>query len=157
MGEIVGNTVNAPPAEQGAASVGHNSAFELLKNEVNLANQEFFKGFIAGQIALILLLFFLINVFLLQGASGTKQDLLRRNLNKPKVSVKGVKQANLVDSHILENTQYEMLAKREETCDWLNVLIAQVLAKYRNDAGFNNRIVTILDDMVNLPTKPAFM
>ncbi|KAJ3119899.1 ERMES complex subunit mmm1 [Nowakowskiella sp. JEL0407] len=113
---------------------GQYSAFELLKNEVNLASQEFFKG-----------------------ADGTKNELNRRRNIRPKVVVKGVRQPNVVDGHILENTQYKISSNREETCDWLNVMIAQLLAKYRNDAGFNNRIVTVLDEIINKQSFSTFV
>ena len=42
-----------------------------------------------------------------------------------------------------------------ESVDWINVLLAQVITKYRNDSVFNNRAVRVLYDVIN-QGKPDF-
>jgi hypothetical protein len=46
-----------------------------LKAAVNLANKEFIKGFIAGQVILSILLFFLVKVFLLRSGQETRIEM----------------------------------------------------------------------------------
>jgi maintenance of morphology protein 1 len=47
---------------------------------------------------------------------------------------------------------YDPQFHQPETCEWLNVLIAQTIAKYRNDKGFNNRIINMIHHSLNNTT-----
>jgi hypothetical protein len=55
---------------------------EEVLEAVNLANKEFIKGFVAGQVILALLIFILLKVFLFRGTSETKLEM---NLKEFKV------------------------------------------------------------------------
>ena len=62
---------------------------ETVQAAVNLANQEFIKGFLAGQIILCLLIFFLLKIFLFRGGRETKIELIYRRMHRLPVRVSG--------------------------------------------------------------------
>jgi maintenance of morphology protein 1 len=58
-----------------------------IEHAVQLANGEFIKGFIAGQVILSVLIFFLLKVFLFRNTAETRVELAkgRKSLVIPKV------------------------------------------------------------------------
>ncbi|KAJ3083528.1 hypothetical protein HK102_001027, partial [Quaeritorhiza haematococci] len=94
---------------QGGSSGWAKDMEHSLEAAVNLASKEFMKGFIAGQIILCILFFFLLKVFLLRNG---------------------------------EETRIEIAKKRRER----KLFEPKAIAKYRNDPGFNHRVVRILDE-----------
>lgn len=53
---------------------------EEVLEAVNLANKEFIKGFVAGQVILALLIFILLKIFLFRGAAETRLEMkLKKN------------------------------------------------------------------------------
>lgn len=60
----------------------------IVQAAVNLANQEFIKGFIFGQIILAILIFALLKVFLFRGSAETRLEMAHRRV-RLKVSVVG--------------------------------------------------------------------
>ncbi|KAJ3022975.1 ERMES complex subunit mmm1 [Thoreauomyces humboldtii] len=130
-----------------------------IEAAVHLGTKEFIKGFIAGQVTLGVLIFFLVKVFFFRSGHETRIELARkknmRKLYEPKVRIPISPHA--IESQILAKTLYDVHAHPIETCDWLNVLVAQTITKYRNDNGFNNRIVHVLDEVLNGHTKPGFL
>lgn len=55
---------------------------EEVLEAVNLANKEFIKGFVAGQMILALLIFILLKVFLFRGTAETKLEM---NIKKNRI------------------------------------------------------------------------
>lgn len=50
-----------------------------------------------------------------------------------------------------------MMHHPPESTDWLNVLLAQAILQYREDAKLNNRLVLAIDDILNGGVKPNFL
>ncbi|KAI8817968.1 uncharacterized protein EV422DRAFT_200473 [Fimicolochytrium jonesii] len=130
-----------------------------LEAAVHIGTKEFIKGFVAGQMTLGVLIFFLIKVFFFRSGEETRIDLSRkRNVRRPyEPKIRVPLPAHATESQILSKTLYNIQTHPVESCDWLNVLIAQTITKYRNDSGFNNRIVHVLDEVLNGHTKPGFL
>ncbi|TPX58977.1 hypothetical protein PhCBS80983_g02811 [Powellomyces hirtus] len=130
-----------------------------LEAAVHIGTKEFIKGFIAGQVTLGVLIFFLVKMFFFRSGEETRIELAmkrnRRKLYEPKIPIPISPHA--IESQILSKTSYDVQQHPVETCDWLNVLFAQTITKYRNDSGFNNRIVHVLDEVLNGHTKPGFL
>ncbi|KAJ3218394.1 ERMES complex subunit mmm1 [Clydaea vesicula] len=116
-------------------------------------SKEFIKGFIAGQIILICFMFFLIKFFLFQNPSKNVSTKRRRKIFEVTKTHSPQNQA----LNILSKIRYDPNSTGAETCEWLNVLIAQAIAKYRNDSGFLNRIIRVLDEEINGSKKPNFL
>ena len=63
----------------------------------------------------------------------------------------------LTTSSILSKTGYNPSSHPRESLDWFNVLIAQMIAQFRDDARLNNAIVSSLDEVFNSDRKPGFL
>jgi maintenance of mitochondrial morphology protein 1 len=63
----------------------------------------------------------------------------------------------LTTSSILSKTGYNPSSHPRESLDWFNVLIAQMIAQFRDDARMNNAIVSSLDEVFNSDRKPGFL
>ena len=63
----------------------------------------------------------------------------------------------LTASTILSKTYYNVNSHQPESLDWFNVLIAQTIAQFRNDAQQDEAILTSLTDVLNGPQKPDFL
>ncbi|KAI9340672.1 hypothetical protein DFJ73DRAFT_844769 [Zopfochytrium polystomum] len=131
---------------------------QALEAAVNLASKEFIKGFIAGQVILCLLLFFLVQVFLLRNGEETKIEMTKRKrtLWQPKVSRPPLRQ-HAFDSHVLTKLGYEPGSHAFESCDWINVLLGQFIARYRSDPVFTASVVARLDNVMNSKSRPGFL
>ncbi|ORY50882.1 hypothetical protein BCR33DRAFT_694617 [Rhizoclosmatium globosum] len=46
-------------------------------------------------------------------------------------------------------TNYSVNSHPPETCDWINVLLAQIIARYRSDPSISSNIVKWLDEKMN--------
>lgn len=58
---------------------------------------------------------------------------------------------------ILEKTYYNVNSHQPESLDWFNVLVAQAIAQFRNDAHHDDAILTSLTGILNGPQKPDFL
>ena len=58
---------------------------------------------------------------------------------------------------ILSKTYYDVTHHNSETLDWFNVLLAQAIAQFRDDARLNDAISDSLDKVLNGPNKPSFL
>ncbi|EGF81443.1 hypothetical protein BATDEDRAFT_87389 [Batrachochytrium dendrobatidis JAM81] len=131
-----------------------------IEAAVQLANKEFIKGFIAGQIILCILFFFLLKVFLFRNSDETSQEIVRRMhqriaVSKPKPV--SAQQRRTIDSLILGKIGYNTSQHPFESCNWLNILIAQFLLTLRTDAEFGLKSVSMLDSILNSAWKPSFL
>lgn len=144
------------------SSNGNNEAFGFSSIEaaVNIGTQEFIKGFVAGQVTLGVLVFFLVRAFFFQRSAEVRGDdllhnrknaMLRSSKNNPTLN----NQAS--EYNILAKTGYDLHRHPDETCDWLNVLIAQILSRYRADDEFIDKTITLIDTAMNGDTRPSFM
>lgn len=60
-------------------------------------------------------------------------------------------------STILSKTYYNVNAHQPESLDWFNVLIAQTLAQFREEARTDDALLGSLDKVLNGPNKPSFL
>ncbi|KAJ1332194.1 hypothetical protein BSLG_009010 [Batrachochytrium salamandrivorans] len=133
---------------------------QSIEAAVHLANREFIKGFIAGQVILGALIFFLLKVFLFRNADETRLEHSRRTLQSiavPKPKTVSAQQRRTIDSLILGKIGYDTTQHTFESCDWLSVLVAQILLTLRTDAEFSTKGVQLLDSVLNGAWKPAFL
>ena len=63
----------------------------------------------------------------------------------------------LTTATILSKTYYNVNSHQPESLDWFNVLIAQTIAQFRNDAQDDDAILTSLTNVLNGPHKPDFL
>lgn len=65
--------------------------------------------------------------------------------------------SRLTTGTILAKTYYNVKSHQPESLDWFNVLIAQVIAQFRNDAHDDDAILTSLTGILNGAQKPDFL
>jgi len=63
----------------------------------------------------------------------------------------------LTTATILSKTYYNVNSHQPESVDWFNVLIAQAIAQFRNDAQDDDAILTSLTNVLNGSHKPDFL
>ncbi|KAJ2843493.1 ERMES complex subunit mmm1, partial [Coemansia brasiliensis] len=56
---------------------------------------------------------------------------------------------------ILARTGYDLLNRGPETCDWLTVFLAQIIAKFRTDAERHDRLVRVISEALNGELRPS--
>ena len=113
-----------------------------IEAAVQLANGEFIKGFISGQIILSILIFFLLKVFLFRNQQETHQELNQQKKLKITMETEQKYQINTV---ILSKLNYNVATHAPESLDWVNVLFALLLQNIRNE-----KMVTKLIQIVEL-------
>ncbi|KAI8844056.1 hypothetical protein BJ741DRAFT_589929 [Chytriomyces cf. hyalinus JEL632] len=130
-----------------------------ISEAVNLANKEFIKGFVFGQIILCVLIFFLVNVFLLRNSDETKADLASRKAAGTRWRQKKLQplpmRQHALESHVLSKINYQVHSHQPESCDWINVLLAQVIARFRSDPAVSANIVRFIDIKMNGSGEPS--
>lgn len=65
--------------------------------------------------------------------------------------------SRLTSATILAKTYYNVNSHQPESLDWFNVLIAQAIAQFRNDAHDDDAILTSLTGILNGAQKPDFL
>ncbi|ORX67776.1 hypothetical protein DL89DRAFT_225512, partial [Linderina pennispora] len=58
---------------------------------------------------------------------------------------------------ILSRTGYELGAQAAESCDWLTVFLAQIIAKFRADAERHDRLVRVISEALNGELRPSVL
>ncbi|KAJ3327333.1 ERMES complex subunit mmm1, partial [Kappamyces sp. JEL0680] len=102
-------------------------------------------------------------VFLLRGSAETRSELARpRKLwpfskQKARSAAITMQHKKTIDSLILHKLKYDPGTHLVESCDWLNVLVAQVIASLRNDVQVLDGLAHKIDLLVNNEKRPAFM
>ncbi|KAI9033156.1 hypothetical protein DFJ74DRAFT_152928 [Hyaloraphidium curvatum] len=123
----------------------------------------FIKGFISGQLVVFLLLWFLVRMVFLRNAEEADAEMKRRIRDKAATKRKtphlGTEEASryLTNTLILNKIYADVENHVEESCDWLNVLIAQGIEKYRRNAHFLDSIVGWVDKGLNGVTRPSWL
>lgn len=135
----------------------------------------FAQGFVVGQLSVIIVIGAFIKYFIFGEPSGDSSKSLlpsstqrrrektrtnrqhgERLLRKKRSSVLRVTPP-LTTTTILSKTLYDVNSHPPESLDWFNVLIAQTIAQFRDDARTDNAILTSLDSVLNGPNKPGFV
>lgn len=63
----------------------------------------------------------------------------------------------LTTATILDKTYYNVNSHQPESLDWFNVLVAQAIAQFRDDAHHDDAILTSLTSVLNGAQKPSFL
>ena len=63
----------------------------------------------------------------------------------------------LTAATILSKTYYNVNSHQPESLDWFNVLIAQTIAQFRDDASDDEALLNSLTSLLNGPQKPDFL
>lgn len=143
----------------------------------------FTQGFLLGQLSVVILIGAFIKFFIFGEAPSAETTAANRALARShrarehrrsfsvngKVSASQKSDSKRSSSHILRNPQrlttdtilsktyYNVVSHQPESLDWFNVLIAQTIAQFRNDAHQDEAILTSLTDVLNGPQKPDFL
>ncbi|KAJ2008671.1 ERMES complex subunit mmm1 [Coemansia thaxteri] len=56
---------------------------------------------------------------------------------------------------ILSRTAYDLMSHAPESCDWLTVFLAQIIAKFRADAERHDRLVRVISEALNGELRPS--
>ncbi|KAJ2786203.1 ERMES complex subunit mmm1 [Coemansia javaensis] len=56
---------------------------------------------------------------------------------------------------IMSRTGYDLVGHESESCDWLTVFLAQVIAKFRADAERHDRLVRVISEALNSELRPS--
>jgi len=132
----------------------------------------FIQGFVLGQVMVFFLMYILFKYWFLDDATKRiyssppsvapklKASLDRkRELNQNVLKNFKSQRASLsiADAEVLSKTLYELLEHGAESCDWLNVIIAQIINKYRNDLLTSEYFVNALTKLLNSELKPSML
>ncbi|KAJ3011538.1 UNVERIFIED_CONTAM: ERMES complex subunit mmm1 [Siphonaria sp. JEL0065] len=118
---------------------------------LDAAVNQFIKGFVFGQVILCILIFFLVKVFLLRNSDETKSELRKGKAKtwRPKKSQAPPMRQHAFESHVLAKTDYSVHSHAPESLDWVNVVLAQIIARYRSDPSISQNIVRWIDEKMN--------
>lgn len=137
----------------------------------------FTEGFLLGQLSVVILIGAFIKFFIFgdppsPDVAAGKRALAHRNRS---VSINSSSSAlhkidskrsashvlrtppRLTTATILDKTYYNVNSHQPESLDWFNVLVAQAIAQFRNDAHHDDAILTSLNVVLNGSQKPDFL
>ena len=142
----------------------------------------FTEGFLLGQLSVVILIGAFIKFFVFGEPPSAESIAATRALsrgdssfkNKRSLSISSSSSPHKYDSQrspsnvlrnrppltastILSKTYYNVNSHQPESLDWFNVLIAQTIAQFRNDAQQDEAILTSLTDVLNGSQKPDFL
>ncbi|KAK6541763.1 ERMES complex subunit mmm1 [Orbilia ellipsospora] len=125
------------------------------------SNWSFLQGFLIGQLSVIIMICAFIKYFIFSDPSTDpkpKKSNSRKNktLHKKKSTVLR-NPPPLTTTTILSKTYYNVNSHQPESLDWFNVLIAQAIAQFRDDARTDGAILDSLNKVINGPNKPDFL
>lgn len=131
----------------------------------------FIQGFILGQLSIVILFAVFIKFFIFGDAPAAERN--RRTLaRKESVDSLGAarhhssrRKQSMVFRHrpsmsipiILNKTYYNVDSHLPESLDWFNVLIAQTIAQFRDDAQHDGALLASLNSVFNGRQKPDFL
>ncbi|KAG4304097.1 hypothetical protein PORY_002461 [Pneumocystis oryctolagi] len=119
----------------------------------------FVQGFLAGQIAVWILVCVFLKFFVFSDGKKTSTSLrssLRKQLQNKQPSIyQPVLPSTVV--HFLSKVYGNLSTHPAESLDWLNVLIAQAIIQFRSDMRFKEGLLNYMDDILNGQSKPNFL
>lgn len=142
-----------------------------LLNSPSFSSQSFAQGLIVGQLSVIAVLIFFIKFFVFSeggkktatnkkagsGVSSSFMDSTKKNFLSTLIKRGGKDGIELDDEDndksgqidsILEKTYYNVETHSSESLDWFNVLIAQTIHQFREEALQKNNIVNSLNSFI---------
>ncbi|KAG0129839.1 hypothetical protein HOY82DRAFT_396792 [Tuber indicum] len=132
----------------------------------------FTQGLLLGQLIVILTLGCFIKFFIFGDSPGSTSKTIYsgsftptalKQLSRNQSNLRKKRSAVLRDppsqstETILSKTYYDVRSHQPESLDWFNVLIAQTLAQFREDAHTDGAILKSLNKFLNGPQKPDFL
>ncbi|KAK7205431.1 hypothetical protein BZA70DRAFT_278111 [Myxozyma melibiosi] len=118
----------------------------------------FTHGLLLGQLSVVIILFTFIRFFIFANGHDAphQPEPLPPNLKKKQSSI--IRPAPPVPARsILGRTFYNVETHPAESLDWLNVLVAQTISQFREDARMNNNILHSVDKILNSDKLPSFV
>ncbi|KAI9272243.1 hypothetical protein EDC94DRAFT_595834 [Helicostylum pulchrum] len=116
----------------------------------------FLKGFVLGQCSVIIVVILVLKYLFTEDVKRVNRRYIPSRLSTTPPSRLNTTPSSPTD-HITSKTYYDMMHHPPESTDWLNVLLAQAILQYREDAKLNNRLVLAIDDILNGGVKPNFL
>ncbi|KAK9316650.1 hypothetical protein V1522DRAFT_377602 [Lipomyces starkeyi] len=122
----------------------------------------FTHGLLMGQLSVVIILFTFIRFFIFSNGGNLSESAdpvdhdKNRRLRKKQSSI--LRSATPMPARsILARTYYNVETHPPESLDWLNVLVAQTISQFREDARSNNNILHSLDKILNGDSLPSFL
>ncbi|RUS22587.1 hypothetical protein BC937DRAFT_88348 [Endogone sp. FLAS-F59071] len=114
------------------------------------SNWSFTQGLLLGQLSMILLFIAAVRYLLLEDVDAKKK---RSNPTRalPTIAKPTSKSQSTLPptEHILSKTFYDLVRHAPESVEWLNVLLAQAITQFREDARANGRLIITVDEVLN--------
>ncbi|KAI9796822.1 MAG: ERMES complex subunit mmm1 [Piccolia ochrophora] len=137
----------------------------------------FTQGFVLGQLSVVIILGAFIKFFIFgdppsaENTATARAFARRRRTSAHRRSLSASQQRELrrkassvlrnppplTTTTILSKTFYNVKSHQPESLDWFNVLVAQTIAQFRNDAQHDDAILASLDSVLNGGQKPDFL
>ncbi|RHZ81115.1 hypothetical protein Glove_123g156 [Diversispora epigaea] len=126
---------------------------DQMISRISSNSSSFLQGFLLGQLTVVVLVIAFIKFMLLEEASNIQKRPSPTNATLLNSQTANVPPASI----ILSKTSYDLKYHSPESTDWLNVLLAQVIHQYREDAKTDNLLVHFVDRALNENVKPDFI
>ncbi|EWC48293.1 hypothetical protein DRE_02397 [Drechslerella stenobrocha 248] len=135
----------------------------MLTWDAEWCSWSFLQGFLIGQLSVIIMICAFIKYFIFSDPSTDKtpkrsasQKGRTKTIHKKKSTVLR-NPPPMTTATILSKTYYNVHSHQPESLDWFNVLIAQAIAQFRDDARTDGAILDSLNKVINGPNKPDFL
>ncbi|RUP51726.1 hypothetical protein BC936DRAFT_146305 [Jimgerdemannia flammicorona] len=121
------------------------------------SNWSFTQGLLLGQFSIIILFIVALRYLLLEDVDAKKRSTTTRSI-PPTAKPTSATQTTLpTTSDILAKTFYDLVRHQPESVEWLNVLLAQAITQFREEANVNGRLMLTVDDVLNGGVRPDFV
>ncbi|KAI8388870.1 uncharacterized protein BYT42DRAFT_561569 [Radiomyces spectabilis] len=147
-------SVDPLAASQLLETIREELAIQACSNSSALS---FIKGFIVGQVSVIVVIIIALRYLLMEDVKRVKKRYIPSRLSTAPPSRANAGVSQLPASYISSKTYYDIVHHPPESTDWLNVLIAQAIMQYREDANINNRLILAVDEVLNGGVRPSFL
>jgi maintenance of morphology protein 1 len=136
-----------------------------LQSQQSGAGWSFTQGLLLGQLSVIIVIIFFIKFFVFSETKTTSDPIkdLKKNpiiKNKDPNASNNTSDADVqlkAINSILEKTYYNVETHSPESLDWFNVLIAQTINQFRQEALMSDNIVHSLNDILTDSELPDFL
>ncbi|KAI8082732.1 uncharacterized protein BX664DRAFT_301121 [Halteromyces radiatus] len=118
----------------------------------------FMQGLLLGQVSVLVVVFFVIRYLLMEDVKRVKKRYIPSRLSTaPHYRTNPAMTSAPPVALITSKTYYDIIHHPPESTDWLNVLFAQAILQYRDDAKINNRLMLSIDELINGGVRPNFV
>ncbi|KAI7880631.1 hypothetical protein K492DRAFT_237146 [Lichtheimia hyalospora FSU 10163] len=117
----------------------------------------FIRGFMLGQLSVLIVIVLALRYLLMEDVKKVRKRYIPSRLSTNPPSRASASAAQLPAAYISKKTYYDVIHHPPESTDWLNVLLAQFLMQYREDAKINDRLILAVDEVLNGGVRPSFV